>query len=633
MNKYIAFFAAAIVAAGASAQTLNVDYKGTIYNFNSATTGSMVFANGALDIQGKSFELSSLTGMKVVTDEAIADNLVMVEYQGTAATVTVAGNIARYIDATISGAYVTITQSEEVGDDTCGEITYRLSGATTAGSFVLNGGYKASIELNGVDITSASGAAIDIQNGKRTAIRVTEGTTNTLCDAAGGSQKAALYCKGHLEFKQKGSLKVTGKTAHAISAKEYIEIKNTKITIDGAAKDGLNCNQYFFMESGSLAISGVADDAIQTSYKDDTDREAEDTGTITIKAGTIDVTTTAAAAKGLKADGDIVINGGEITANIKGIALWDSTNKKVKAAAGLSADGAITINGGTLNLTATGGGGKGITCDGKFTTTGGNITIKTSGGLAVYSGSTLNQSYTGNADNINSDYKSSAKGIKCDDDIVIGGGTFDITTKGVNAEGIESKKTLTINDGTIKIRAYDDGTNSSSHTYINGGDMEIITLKGDAVDSNGNIYVNGGYFRIFGAASPEQGFDAGDGCKIYFTGGTFLSAGGGNSSPSTTTGSTQAYILPSVTLSANAVVTVKTSAGEQIATFTIPSDYGATSFSAPAMGPGGNRPGGNGGSSVILSCPAMVSGQTYTVTVGTTTTTAAARLTGGTTSI
>lgn len=616
---------------GADAQNLNVGNGNVIYSFSAEQSGEMIFSQGKeITIQGKTFSISELSGMDVDETESMADNTVTVTYEGDNAFVRIAGNIARYVDASVTGAGVSIYQSDEVSDDTCGEITYILSGQSSNGYFLIEGSYKSSILLNGLTLTSSTGAAIDIQNGKRTAIRVVEGTVNTLADGSAGSQKAALYCKGHLEFKQKGTLIVTGNKAHAISAKEYIEIKNATINILGAKKDGINCNQYFLMESGNITINGTDDDGIQVSFKDDSNREAEDTGTFTMKGGKINVSASATAAKAIKTDGDFVVTAGEITAVASGAGSWDTTNKKTKASSCISVDGNVNISGGSFSLTATAGGGKGISADGLLKITGGTFDITTTGGMLAYVNGTLYQNYTGNADNLNSDYKSSPKGIKVDGDIVIDSGTFNISTKGAGGEGIESKKTLTINGGTFDIKAYDDGTNSSSTTYINGGNITITTGAGDAIDSNGDIYVNGGHLTIIGASSPEQGFDAGDRYSIYITGGEILAAGGGNSAPSSSA-STQAYLILSQSLTSGTTVTIS-DGSTTLAKFEIPQAYGNTATKAPGnwgWGWGDGPGGGGGGRSLLLSCPALVNGKSYTVTVGTSTTTATARLTGG----
>lgn len=632
LKKTIAIAACIFAMTAADAQTLNVCCGNVNYHFDSADTGVMNFTDGAgLTILGRTFEVTSISAITTVA-EPVTANTVTITYGSSSATAIVAGNIARYVDVDVTGGHVVVNQSSEVGDDTCGEITYILSGECADGEFTLNGSYKSSIELHGLTLTNPAGAAIDIQNGKRIAIRVKENTVNTLTDGASGSQKAALYCKGHLEFKQKGTLNVTGNKSHAISAKEYVEIKNTTINIISSLKDGINCNQYFLMESGTLNIAGTADDGIQVSFKDDTDREAEDTGSLTISGGTLNIHVTADAAKALKADGDFNMTGGELTATVEGGTVWDSAKLKTKASSCIGADGNLNISGGTLNLTAMNGGGKGISIDGDCAISGGTFNIATYGGLAAYVNGAINNNYTGNTDRLASDYKSSPKGIKVDGAIVIDNGEITVETKGNGGEGIESKTTLTINGGKITIRAYEDGTNSSSHTYINGGEIEITTGTGDAVDSNGNIYITGGRMVVIGAASPEQGLDAGDNYTVYIIGGTFLAAGGGNSTPSNSS-STQAYVILTQTVTAGTTVTVKDGSTE-IATFAIPAKYGNSPD--PAPGDWGwdwdwGRPGGSGSSSLLISTPEMVSGKSYTIVSGTTSTTATARTTGGST--
>lgn len=622
----------------AVAQTLNVNCGAASYQFDASQVGVMEFADGnSLTIQGRTFNISDISSINTV-EGVLADNTVSVVYSAAGASVNIAGNIARYIDVSLNGGDVSIAQSTDVGDDTCGEITYILAGESNSGSFTLSGEYKASIELHGLALTNPNGAAIDIQNGKRVALRVQEGTVNTLEDGAAGDQKAALYCKGHLEFKQKGTLNVKGNKAHAIAAKEYIEIKNTTINITGALKDGINCNQYFLIESGAVNISGTADDGIQVAFKDVADRETEDTGSFTNKGGVLNINVTAGAAKAVKVEGDFSMTKGSITAVVSGDGIWDSEKLKTKAASCIGVDGNFSMTGGSLDLTATSGGGKGISVDGDYNTTGGTIKIVTEGGVLAYVSGKVYQAYTGNIDNLNSDYKSSPKGVKVDGKIVIDGGIYDIWTKGKNGEGIESKTTLTINGGDIDIRAYDDGTNSSSHTYIYGGNITITTGAGDAIDANGAIYVYGGNLTIIGAARPEQGFDAGDGYQIYINGGNILAAAGGNSAPSNSSLSNQAYVILSQSVSAGQTVSIS-SGSTELYTFQIPAAYSsvtdvnAVRANAPGGGGGGWGWGGSGGNSLMISTPDLVSGQSYTVKVGTTSTSATARTTGGGSSI
>ena len=542
MKQILFTIATLLTGMAAAAQTLNVTTGGTTYQFPADQTGTMTFSGGTqMTIIGKTFDISQI-GKMWTDDSSLKDNNVNIQYNGTEALVYVAGNIAQYVDVTISGAHVSIAQSSMV-DDTVGEVTYNLSGTSTDGKFAMSGSYKATVTLNGLTLTNPTGAPINITNGKRIEMSVKKDTENTLVDGAGGSQKGCLYVKGHLELKGKGILNITGNTSHAIKSGEYVEIKNCTVNILKSVKDGINCSQYFLMESGTLSMKSIGDDGIQCDLEGDTstgmltDHEDEDSGNIYLLGGTISATITADACKGINAEGDMLIEGGDITITTSGGGLWDSKKLKTKSSSCLSADGNITISGGTLTLTSTGAGGKGINADGAFTLDGGTTIIKTSGNAVVASSngtlSVVTNSRT--LDNYDSDYKSSPKGVKVDGAIIINDGIIDVTTSGAGGEGIESKTSITFNGGQTIVSSSDDGINASYNSDTNGsGDMTVnsgyiycISSGNDAMDSNGNFYVKGGFIYAVGTGSPEKSLDANteQGKKLYITGGTLIAVG------------------------------------------------------------------------------------------------------------
>lgn len=622
-----------IIAMPSRAESLNIRLKGgATYNFGRDVLGLAQIGNQTVDGQlHYTLTIGELTYLMndieeiYVSEETLGAKSVNVNWTSTGAEVLVSSDVAPYVTSIVNGGNVTLIQSEEISDEVLGEITYTLAGESADGSLSMTGGYKATLLCNGLNLTSKSGAAILIDNGKRIAFKLNEGTTNRLADSAGGTQKGALDCKGHLEFKGKGALEVTGNTAHGIFAKEYITIKNSNITVPSAVKDGMNCNQYFSMESGVLTIQKPGDDGLQVSYKDATDREAEDTGSITITGGTLNINASAKAAKAIKSDNNITISGGTLNLEVTGVGMWDATAAKTKAAACIGADGDVEISGGTFSMNATAGGGKGISCDGALKITEGVIKITTSGALFVYQNNTEYTNYTSNADRIASNNKSSAKGIKADGAITISGGDIAVHTTGYGTEAIESKSTITIDGGKVQAKAYDDAINSSSHLTVNGGEVTAVGVNGDGLDANGNLIINGGTVYAFGGRSPECGLDANSegGYTVILTGGTILAAGGGNSVP-TTSASTWPFIGLSNTTTAGTVITVKDGETE-LGSFTVPSYYGTTE-SPVTRGPGGWGGGGGMGSAMVIAVPGMVSGKSYTVTLGSTTATATAKL-------
>lgn len=339
MHKhYMAIMAVLTSLAGgtlaARAQTVNIVSGNTTYVLPAEQAGDMVYTDGStLTFMGRTLALADISEI-YFDNTPVTNNTVTVTYNGTEAHVVVAGNVAQYVTPTISGAHVTLVQDSLVDDTTCGEITYSLSGNSTDGAFTLEGSYKATLELCGLTLTNPSGAAIDIQDGKRINLSIKKDTENTLADSTTGTQKGCINCKGHLELKGKGTLNVSGNLGHAIYAKEYVTVKNCTINVLKAAKDGINCNQYFTQESGSITMTDVADEGLQVSYKDDTDREADDTGQITFNGGSFASTTTA---KGIKAPGDITINDGTINVKATG-----------STAEGIESKSVLTINGGTV---------------------------------------------------------------------------------------------------------------------------------------------------------------------------------------------------------------------------------------------------------------------------------------------
>ena len=617
MKKIIVLIISCFAIAGLlTAQTLNVQVGQVKYQFPAEQAGEMTYAEGTtLAIMNKVFILADVATMYVDESEVV-DNRVAVVYNGTKAAVTVAGNIAQYLAVSVNGAHVNIAQSDELAE----EITYTLSGSSNDGEFYMSGSYKATMELNGLNLTNtnpvSSGAAVHIQNGKRIKVKVMDGTTNTLVDCASGSQKGAFYVKGHPEFSKSGVLNVVGNLKHAIKTGEYIELKEATLNVTSAAGDGINCSQYFLMESGTINLSGLTDDGIQCDI-DDTevgptgetaDHEDEDSGNIYIEGGMITINTAGKAAKGIKSEGDIYVKAGTINITTTGHGKWDDEDLKTKAAACLGSDAKVVISGGTLTLTSTGAGGKGINCDAEFELSGGDVTIVTKGALYYHNGTTENTNYTGNTDNVNSDYYSSSKGVKADGAITISGGKISVATAGRNAEGIESKTSILISDGEVTVNSYDDGINvggDGSDLIISGGYVYSRAMNNDGIDGNGNVYVKGGLVFAIGSRDPEVAIDANteEGKKLYVQGGTIIAVGklengasiiGGTAKQTTSWTAETWYALYN--------------GGELVAAFKTPTQ----SASSSGGGPGG-RPGGSSSQVLVVytsSTPTLTSGVT-----------------------
>lgn len=368
------------------------------------TTSELLFSeDGAnLSVNGTTFQTSEIDSIMVV-------HTVTVTYNGAQATVDLGH--APGVTYTTDGAHVNI-----VSTNTKDELEFVLQGESTQGSLTYTGSLKCKFYLNGLKLTSNKGAAIgadggviDIQCGKRVDLILNDGTENILVDAPNGQQKAALYCKGHVELSGGGSLTVTGNTKHGIATNEYLELKKSagNITVNGAVSDAMHIEQYFLMEGGKVTLSGQGGDALQVETKtldDDIteDPEKENNGLMFIQGGSIDIVAAAADTKGIKAPKDLVISGGtfNITASgdgTRGISVGgnlivnedhnttliqiratgtdyeDPVTEETKRCMGIKVDGDMTVYAGTIRVSNTGVGTRGIRVNGTYTNNGGTV--------------------------------------------------------------------------------------------------------------------------------------------------------------------------------------------------------------------------------------------------------------------
>ena len=400
------------LALTASAQQLRV-YQGTVtYVYPASLLETMTYTDGGqtLTILGRSFSTAEIDSIKVTNvPSTFTPNSISVDYAGEKANVAVSGDVAAFVTVNADGANVRVVADAAFQQ----EVTYYLSGTSGNGSFFMDGAYKSTVVLNNLNLTSATGAAIDIENGKRIAVQLPEGTTTTLADAAGGTHKACFFINGHAEFTGAGTLNLRGNTKHAYASDEYTQFKSDFGTfkVTSALSDGMHVEQYLQVDGGAFSISGVQGDCIDVSVtKDPLD---EYNGQAFINAGTFVLSVAADDTKGIKSESDMAITGGNITATVsgngaKGISAGsnllvdessgNATNIKMSVTGttympgdatleskcrGIKVKGNMTFAGGFIDISATGVKSKAISIDGVFYYSGGQMTctVDATGGM------------------------------------------------------------------------------------------------------------------------------------------------------------------------------------------------------------------------------------------------------------
>ena len=523
MKKIYSLITALVLTIAVQAQTLNVVSGGVTYQFPAEKAGEMNYASGTtLTIMDKAFAVGDISRMYIDATE-VTDNSVRITYDGSTASVSVAGNIAAYVSASVDGGHVSISQANTADIDG-DEITYILKGSTENGSLTLDGAYKCTVQLAGITMINPNGAAITINNKKRIQLSVKKDTENTLTDGASGDQKACIYSKGQLQLQGNGTLNIYGKTAHALKSGDYITIKNLTLNILSAVKDGISCNKYFQMKSGNVTIKSVGDDGIQADIESDDDataetegHEDENSGNLYVEGGTLSITvpTTAAGGKCLKAAGLVRIDGGthSLTAGGK-VDTSDSSDPSYTAAIkGTN----VMINNGTIDIKVTGAAGRGISADNTITTNGGTLTITNSGTPTTISSDVkgakglkaLNIALNAGDITINMSGNAS-KAIRCGDGTQTssgGRGGMGGSTKWTNVTGTYTQGLTDGSGPTLTINQTGSAYSSSSAKAIKvicavtiyGGQTEIYTKSSGAegLESKTSIDIQGGkhYFQ------------------------------------------------------------------------------------------------------------------------------------------
>lgn len=268
------------------------------------------------------------------------------------------GNSATTDDSTVmtEPGRVTITQAG----------TYHLSGNLSSGQLVVDADAEDQVKiiLDGANISSNSGAAIDIENADKVIIRVEGGTTNTISDASGNSAQAAIDSNTKLTVFGDGTLTVNGNSGAAIHSDGGIIFRDA---------------DFNFNANADAVASGYNITVFDGSFTVNADEDGFDAGTdISIEGGEINIVQSE---EGFEASA-VVVSGGEIHINATedGIDV-DGENTSLASqfeiedgylyinaqGNGFNSSGSITVEGGTVIVEGAQGNHVAVNTSGSFT--------------------------------------------------------------------------------------------------------------------------------------------------------------------------------------------------------------------------------------------------------------------------
>ena len=541
----------------------------------------------------------------------------------------------------IDGQTVTITQAG----------TYQIAGTLDDGALIVESGENAKITLvlGGVSIKNTTGAAIQIATADDVTIELAEGTTNVLqsgeeVDIATATESeeasgGALQSKVDLKIKGKGSLTVLGYLNNGIHCTKDLKIKNGNISVT-ALGHGIKGKNSVTVSGGTVTVTSGKDGITS----DET--ENEEKGFVTIEDGEIIITSVGdgvSAETTLTVTGDvisIISGGGSANAQQKTDNMrdwWDFDNSasddNSASCKGLKAGKALVISGGSITIDAQ---DDALHTDGDMTISGGECILSTGddGAHAALSLTVLDGKIT---------VLTSYEGLEANQ-ITLADGELDITASddGINANGgsdgfsggfgggfggrrsdmnsqsgdmtpPDNSNMQTPPDGNAPSgnpptmpgqdaadsTTTDDTTDKQPVLLITGGKI-TVNADGDGLDSNGDLRVEGGDITINGPSNGGNGaLDIGteNGGAGVIAGGTLIALGTSSMTENFGSTSTQcAFLVTMNSFGAGETITITDSQGNVLYT-------GVTVKSA---------------NSVVFSSPDLVVGETYTVTIGST---------------
>lgn len=455
---------------------------------------------------------------------------------------------------------------------------------SAAGTFVLRGTGAGRVTVNAkkqdvilvlenLNLTCEYGSPLYIYKSSSTTVYLADGSENTLTDgetytyadeyssAEDEEPNACLYSKSDLVIAGNGRLTVTANHKNGITGKDTLKIKNATVVVS-AKNHGINGKDSLTVNAACITVTAGGDALRSTNDSDAT------LGFIVIVDSELNLT---AGEDGIQAETTLTVSGGSLTVTTGGGAAGKVSSDT--GAKGLKAGSNLCLLSGTYVLNC---------CDDAIHSNA-NIVIK-DGTFTVATGD---------------------DGVHADENVTVSGGTLTVTK---SYEGIEGKS-IDVVGGEISVSASDDGLNAaggtdgsgfggsdsfgstSSDVYIRiAGGKLYVNASGDGLDSNGNLIVSGGETYVDGPTSNGDGALDYDGTATV-TGGILVAVGSSSMTQNFGSASTQGSILLNYSSGSKSAVTLTDAEGNVLVSYTPSKTY----------------------NSVVISCPGLVKGGSYTV--------------------